>query len=782
MKKALSVILSLSMLVSLSTFKGSIAGEKADVSGYLPQERIVSINKDAVTEKLMEDGKLKRNATQDQITKALQDYVGSGGVKAVKSKYKKMAEAAANKKIQSGLTKGTFSGKKLGQGTTIPGVAATKYSSPVKTVKVLVLLGDYSDYTHNNIPVPEPTDNQYWTKDFNTDHYQELLFGDGFYTTKEGVKSSTFKEYFKEMSNGNLNVEGQVYGWYSVSKNAADYGKQIDKDTHDVDPRSFVIELTEKAVNDGVKLSDYDIEDPSDFDGDEILDEPDGIVDHLMVIHAGVGQEEGGGSLGTDAIWSHSWDAGIDPVEIAGTDMKISPYTIEAENGTVGLFCHEFVHDLGIPDDYDTQYTADGDIVEYWSIMGGGSWAGKPAGTMPTAINPYSRILLGLIHGGDWINWDYLDYSSDIKSGETKGAVLDTASMSTGNTQAVLINLPKDANKIKMNTPMTGNKEFWGGTGYEIDHNMVVSVDLNGKTSANLTYNIWYDIEKNWDAGFIQVSEDGKDFKSIKTPYTVDDFKNPDGYQSILNSLPAYTGSSNGWLSENIDLSAYAGNKIWIRFRYATDWSAELNGMFIDDINVTADGVSILSEGAENGFGGFTSKGFELCNGIRSGSHYYIAEWRSYIGVDEGLEHLVKADIAYNRGLLLWYKNDLYTDNFVGVHPGHGQLGVVDANQYVYNNYGAAKAYFSTHMPFIQLQNAAFSRDKAPDMNLSVYTWANSNILKAKQASPLFKDSYSYYTPRSYASGLRLPNLGLSIKVTGNAADYSRGAILINKK
>jgi len=780
MKKALSIALSLSMLVGLSTFRGSTSNEKTDISGYLPQERIISINKDAVTEKLMEDGKLNRNATQDEITKALQDYVGLGGVKSTTTKYEKMAEAAANKKIQAGLTNAAFSGKKLGQGSTIPGVTETKYNDPVKTVKVLVLLGDYADYTHNSIVKPDLT-KQYWTEDFNAEHYKQLLFGDGFYTTKEGIKSPTFKEYFKDMSNGNLNIEGNVYGWYNVSKNAADYGKEINEDTHDADPRSFVIELTKEAVKNGVNLSDYDIEDPYDLDGDGNLDEPDGIVDHLMVIHAGVGQEEGGGILGKDAIWSHSWDVGVNPVEIEGTNMSIYPYTIEAENGAVGVFCHEFVHDLGMPDDYDTQYTADGDIVEYWSIMSSGSWAGKPAGTMPTAINPYSRILLGLIHGGNWINWGSIKYS-DLKSGTSINTTLDTASMSTGNLQAVLINLPKDANKILMNTPMTGTNEFWGGTGAEIDHNMTAEVDLTGKTSANLTYNIWYDIEENWDAGFIQISEDGKNFKSIKTPYTVDDFNNKDAYPTIMDSYPAYTGSSNGWLSENIDLSAYAGKKIWIRFRYATDWGTELKGMFLDNINVTADGAAILSEGAENGFGSFTNNGFETNNGTKSGSHYYIAEWRSYIGVDQGLQHIAKADIKYNRGLLLWYKNTLYTDNFVGVHPGRGQLGVVDANQQVYMNNCDVKGYFGAHWPFIQLQNAAFSRDKAADMNLSVYSWANTVNLNGKQAVPVFNDSNSYYTSRSYASGLKLPNLGLSIKVTGNAADYSRGAILINKK
>ena len=38
--------------------------------------------------------------------------------------------------------------------------------------------------------------------------------------------------------------------------------------------------------------------------------EPDGLVDHLMVIHSGVGEEAGGGSLGSDAIWSHRWNLG----------------------------------------------------------------------------------------------------------------------------------------------------------------------------------------------------------------------------------------------------------------------------------------------------------------------------------------------------------------------------------------------------------------------------------------------------------------------------------------
>jgi immune inhibitor A len=400
---------------------------------------------------------------------------------------------------------------------------------------------------------------------------------------------------------------------------------------------------------------------------------------------------------------------------------------------------------------------------------------------MPSGINPYSRIILGLVHGGDWMNWNKVDYNSITSSKFT----LDTATINTGNLQAVLINLPKDKNIYPINKPTEGIKEFYGGSGSEIDNTMTASIDLTGKSNVNLKYDIWYDIEENWDAGFVQVSEDGTTWKSLSTPHTVNDFDNPSGYPSILNSLPAYTGSSNGWISENIDLSEYAGQNISLRFRYATDWASELDGMFVDNISVTADGTNILSDGAEDGFGKFESSGFEISNGTKTNSHYYVAEWRSHLGVDEGLKYNARARVEYNQGMLLWYINTNYGDNWVGVHPGYGQLGVVDSTQYVYLNAGLGNGNESGlragYMPFVQLHDAAFSLDKAADMDLSIYAWAKNPNLKAKQAEPLFDDSKSYFNVKSPYSGLKLPTLGLKIRVLGNASDYSRGQISIFK-
>ena len=52
--------------------------------------------------------------------------------------------------------------------------------------------------------------------------------------------------------------------------------------------------------------ADYDIEDQADADGDGNFFEPDGVIDHLVLVHAGEDKSGGGGAEGTYAIWAHS--------------------------------------------------------------------------------------------------------------------------------------------------------------------------------------------------------------------------------------------------------------------------------------------------------------------------------------------------------------------------------------------------------------------------------------------------------------------------------------------
>ena len=68
---------------------------------------------------------------------------------------------------------------------------------------------------------------------------------------------------------------------------------------------------------------------------------------------------------GEDAIWSHRWKAfqntGQGPAgnkdggtQIGTTGLWVADYTIQPENGGVSVFTHEYGHDLGLPDEYDT--------------------------------------------------------------------------------------------------------------------------------------------------------------------------------------------------------------------------------------------------------------------------------------------------------------------------------------------------------------------------------------------------------------------------------------------
>ena len=113
--------------------------------------------------------------------------------------------------------------------------------------------------------------------------------------------------------------------------------------------------------------ADYDIEDQGDRDGDGNVLEPDGVIDHVVLVHAGKDKSGGGGDQGTYAIWAHS-SAVAGGAPIPGTDLMLSNYIVQPEDSGVGVFAHEYGHDLGLPDLYDTSNAGSSD-VDFWDLM-----------------------------------------------------------------------------------------------------------------------------------------------------------------------------------------------------------------------------------------------------------------------------------------------------------------------------------------------------------------------------------------------------------------------------
>jgi immune inhibitor A len=784
MKKVFTSVAAASVLAGTFLWTSPASVEHAAANKHVSDVAPVDlgiVNQDRLIKSLVERGVIKSGLTPQEQEAALNKYLNkrAGGSSVHLHEKHDFTETAEF--LKSEINASENSGGSGSTASSLESAQAEAYEGEVRKDKVLVLLIDYADYKEGSI---QPSETDFHYPKYTKEHYQSMIFGDDGYAGPDGQNLVSMKQFYSEQSGGSYTIEGEVFGWYTASKGAAYYGGNNASD-NDSRPRNLVAEALKAAAANGVDLNAFDKEDIYDLDGDGNKREPDGLVDHLMVVHAGVGEEAGGGSLGADAIWSHRWNLG-GVYKIPGTSTDVPywggaigayDYTIEPEDGATGVFAHEFGHDLGYPDEYDTIYsTPYGEPVSYWSIMSSGSWAGKIPGTEPTGFSPLAKEFYQSTMGGKWMTEETVNAKDLDKNGVS--VILDQASTKGTNADAVRINLPDQVNHIT--TPAAGSYAYYGGKGDEIDHKMVTNVDLTGATAAKLDYDAWYKIEPNWDFAMVQVStDDGATWKSLSTPYTNSDLV-VDGYPTIKENLPGYTGSSNGWIHESIDLSQYAGQNIQLQFRYMTDWGYTEEGFFVDNVKVTKDGSTVFEDGAE-GSPQFALDHFEKHAGKELKSHYYLVEWRNHDGVDKGLAHLKRGNsiMSYDAGMVIWYVNSAYDNNWVGSHPGRGFVGVVDSHQNVHHWGGnAAKGMLASTR--YQVFDASFSKTKGSNLDVD-YGQGNHLFNAAKQPVPLFDDTKNYWNPSSPYSGLKLPSYGLKIEVLEEAADRSTAKIKISK-
>lgn len=165
--------------------------------------------------------------------------------------------------------------------------------------------------------------------------------------------------------------------------------------------------------------------------------------------------------------------------------------------------------------------------------------------------------------------------------------------------------------KVVDNQAHSGNYQWYSHRSDETNTRLTRAFDLRGVTSATLKYWTWYDIEADWDYGYVEVSTDGgQTWTILQTPHSAT--TNPSG-----NAYgPGYTGlSGNGptWIEEKLDLTPYAGQEIQIRFEYVTDDAVNRPGWTIDDISIPEIG---FSDNAESGPNGWQAEGFVRIDNI----------------------------------------------------------------------------------------------------------------------------------------------------------------------
>ncbi|PLT34513.1 immune inhibitor A domain-containing protein [Bacillus sp. V5-8f] len=777
-----------SALVAMSVFTGSFSGtamSPTNVSAAVESAPIDLnvVDQDRLAKALQKRGVISKNATSEEVKQAVNAYIQKKNKKIGTTKNTTSKEQAFDKKtkdfveaqkakLSKQISKGIAqNGRPNGYAKVDPAQQAG-YNGSIREDKVLVLLVEYADFKHNQI---EQEPGYMYSEDFSHEHYEKMLFGDQAFELFNGEKVETFKQYYEEQSGGSYTVDGHVTDWLTVPGNAKEYGDDNPEGGTDnlapKGPRDLVKDSLNAAVESGLNLSEFDQFDQYDLDGDGNHNEPDGLVDHLMVIHAGVGQEAGGGKLGDDAIWSHRWVIGSSPYEIPGTAAKVPywggqmaafDYTIEPEDGAVGVFAHEFGHDLGLPDEYDTQYTGHGEPVASWSIMSGGSWNGEIAGTTPTSFSPQNKEFFQKTMGGNWANITELNYENIDKEGLS--SVIDQSVTKSKNAGIVKVNLPKK--EVMGIKPAYGDKYYYSTKGDNL-HTLLETplLDLTNVNTASINYKQWYQVEFDYDYVYVNAFVEGE-----KEPVRLDTI----GDQ---NTEGGFETSRGLWENKILDLSQFAGKKVKIVFEYVTDGGLAPDGYAIDNIVVSADGDTIFSDNAE-GTAKVTLNGFEASNGIFLKSHYYYLEWRNYAGADKALQF--SRGVKYNTGLVVWYGDDSYTDNWTGVHPGEGFIGVVDSHPEAIVGTFQGKDSINQSTRY-QVADAAFSFDKASEW----YVDSPTRGIYDYDGLPgviTFDDSKTYMNHLIPDAGRKVPNYGLKFHVLGEAKDNSAGMVWITKK
>ena len=674
-------------------------------------------------------------------------------------------------------------GEALGRYVTARVVARGATSSPYATDALVLLVEfgggawpggdatghDLSGPDHGQIPQPAADDNAtFWPGDFSPAHYQQMLFGASYPIVDasggtRGTSADTLRSYYLEQSHGAYTVDGGVQDWVKLDLPESWYGADsLPWETTD-DLTGPVWRVARDAIvkfaaeHPGFDWARYDQENPWGITGAG-FHQPDGYLDHLILIHAGSDESGGGGAQGADAIWAHSWGIYESPgggpgggpgLMIPGTEGQgpqglgiwAFNYTIDPEDGEVGVFAHEFGHDLGLSDEYDTSSTTGDASSGFWTIMASGSWLGRQwgLGSRPAPMNADDRAYLGFIQ------------PRVVRRGRTATVRLQAAATGASAATAVKIPLPR-ARHVTELSRRDGALEWYSTAGNDLDVSLATKDAVAVPAGGALTFRTWYDIDDGYDFAFVKVSGDGG---------------------TTWDTVAQYTGTdTQHWArTVTVDLSAYQGRSVLVRFEYVTDESVVGRGWEISDVRVGGAAVPVS---------GFAAGGWIRVDGrhVRTTARYYIAEYRTRSGFDASLADCYQWNddfaswvdwFSYDEGLHLIYRDSFYTDNDVAAHIGHGGWMVVDARPRPDGvSYGGTAGYWR---PRIQVRDAAFglrrsARQRIYFTDYESDTNVGERIARGKLAQPWFDDTHTYWFADDPEAGVMIPRrLGVRIHV-----------------
>jgi immune inhibitor A len=562
-------------------------------------------------------------------------------------------------------------------------------------------------------------------------------------------------------------------GWYQLPGDTEYYGGDFPVFTATTIAIDQACGDTSKMIYDAVQIADPEI-DYNEFDSDK-----DGLVDFTMVVFAGCGGNgpsqlancedgvpydnpwphsstlessyqdsttglsgyisddqltdlEGTPQCWTDASYSEHADceaAGGTGLDNLPVFVRVGPYNINPETAIdhASVISHEYGHHLGLPDYYSTSYSAYND----WNLM---------AGDYSQHMTVFSKQELGwvvprFLQPGDTrnvSNWSEIKNDTGEIQWRTPGGQPYTLSAANGdqnvhNGETYGLKLPRklviDPQKVEQQA--SGPYVWWSGRGNDFGcppkagHNLDLSLPelefVPEGTPITLSFKSSWDIEWDFDYGFVLASNDGSTYKSLPSAkgYSTSKAVNPNSVSCLNTFDNGLTGTSGAaaagpaqvaadratgsvesgspFIDDEYDLSQFAGKRgTVIRFSYATDPGLDRPGWFIDDLVVKAGNQVIYSTDSSTDDelrlfpGGCGANGVKVAAKCTDGwnrikadqpselDHAYYLELRDRSGFDFASHGQAdRGSLAWEPGALIEYTDEIrgYGNNGSGTPP-----------------------------------------------------------------------------------------------------------------
>ena len=392
--------------------------------------------------------------------------------------------------------------------------------------------------------------------------------------------------------------------------------------------------------------------------------------------------------------------------------VRVGPYNVNPETvfQSASVISHEYGHHLGLPDFYNSGAEVYGDLnlmaadySQHMTIFG----KQELGWVVPEYLAPGEEQAV--------TGWNEIKHDTGAIVWERPDGTPYTLSSSNGdqnihNGQAYGLKLGGRRIIDPASIP-SGTHAWWSGRGNDFGcsptggHNLDIALpelaSVPAGAAVTLEFRSSWDIEWDWDYGFVLTTTDGSAYASqpSETGYTTESGFNPNRSDCLTQLDNGITGTSGAWqageptvtaarlpevtdyshgapfLADRYDISELAGQAgATVRLSYYTDGAFDRPGWFVDDIVVRVDGAPIYSSDFEtdaeadrlapDGWSRIAS------DEASASDHAYYLELRDQSGFDfDGHGQSDRGDTSWAPGVFIEYTDEAH---------GYGNNGTPD--------------------------------------------------------------------------------------------------------